>query len=843
MSKTLVIAEKPSVAADLSRALGRFERKDDAFENDQYVISSAVGHLVELALPPEMDVKRGKWTFAALPVIPEEFDLRPIESNEDRFKMLKRLMKRPDITEIINACDAGREGELIFRMLVKLAGVNKPSRRLWLQSMTADAIRTAFGRLRSDEEMIPLAKAAFCRAESDWLVGINATRAMTAFNSKAGGFQLTPVGRVQTPTLAILVEREKKIKAFKPRTYFEVFGDFDVKAGTYRGRWLDEGFRKGSDEDARAERIWDQEKAEAIRAKCLGKVGVVTEEKKPASQAPPLLYDLTSLQREANGRFGFSARRTLQVAQQLYEKHKVLTYPRTDSRYLPEDNLATVRSTMGNFADPILAGHAAKALSNGWVRLSKRVFDDAKVSDHNAIIPTGTEPKNLDEAQQKIFDLVSRRFIAVFYPSAQFEVTTRLTKIEGEVFRTDGRVIKDPGWMAVYGREATLGDGSEANLVEITQGEAAHAGEVEVRQSDTRPPPRYNEATLLATMEGAGKLVEDEELRNAMSDKGLGTPATRAAIIEGLISDAYIARQGRELSATPKGVSLIALLRGIGVTALCSPELTGEWESKLKQMEQGGLQRKEFMAQIRVLTEDIVSKAKNFQGDTVEGDFGELDAACPKCGTRPLKEEYRVFRCPNCDYVFWKSMAGRQFDPEEIKTLLTSGHVGPLEGFKSKMGAPFNAPLKLGVEGKPEFDFPDAKEAPDFTGQMPLHACTVCKKGEVFATETAYLCNRSVGEKKDCTFRMSKVILQREIPAEQVVKVLTTGKTDLLDKFISKKGKPFKAYLALEKTGKVGFEFEPSARDDKKGGVARGKRRPPATTARTKKAAKPSRTA
>ncbi len=838
MSKALVIAEKPSVAADISRALGRFERKDDAFENDQYVISSAVGHLVELALPPDLDKKRGKWTFAALPVIPEEFDLKPIESNEERFKMLKRLMKRADITEIINACDAGREGELIFRMLVKLAGVNKPSRRLWLQSMTPDAIRTAFGRLRSDEEMIPLAKAAFCRAESDWLVGINATRAMTAFNSKAGGFQLTPVGRVQTPTLAILVEREKKIKAFKPRTYFEVFGDFDVAAGTYRGRWLDENFRKGADEDAKAERLWEKEKAEAIKAKCLGKIGTVTEEKKPASQAPPFLYDLTSLQRDANGRFGFSARRTLQVAQQLYEKHKVLTYPRTDSRYLPEDNLSQVRDTMGSFADPILAGHASKALANGWVRLSKRVFDNSKVSDHNAIIPTGTEPKNLDEAQQKIFDLVARRFIAIFYPSAQFEVTTRLTRVEGELFKTDGKVIKDPGWMAVYGREANLGDGSEANLVPVTQGENASAGEVEVRESVTKPPARYNEATLLATMEGAGKLVEDEELRAAMSAKGLGTPATRAAIIEGLILDAYIGRQGRELSATPKGMSLIALLRGIGVTALCSPELTGEWESKLKLMEQGGLQRKEFMAQIRVLTEDIVSKAKNFQGDTVDGDFGELDVRCPKCGSRPLKEEYRVFRCPTCDYVFWKSMAGHQFDPEEIKTLLATGHVGPLEGFRSKEGRPFTAAIKLGLEGKPEFDFPDAKEVPDFTGLEPLHACTVCKKGEVYATETAYLCNRSVGEEKDCNFRMSKVILQRQISPDQVVKILTTGKTDLLDKFISKKNRPFSAYLKLEKTGKTTFEFEPSARDDKKSGAGKGKRRPPAPASRAKRPAK-----
>lgn len=826
MSKALVIAEKPSVAADIARALGGFERKEDFFENDRYVVSSAIGHLVELALPSDMDKKRGKWTFAALPVIPEEFDLKPVESSEDRFKLLKRLMKRADVTEIINACDAGREGELIFRMIVKLAGVTKPSSRLWLQSMTTDAIRSAFTRLRTDEEMIPLAKAAFSRAESDWLVGINATRAMTAFNSKAGGFQLTPVGRVQTPTLAILVEREKKIRAFKPRTYFEVFGDFDVKAGNYRGRWLDESFRKGTEEDARAERLWEREKAEAIREKCLGKVGVVTEEKKPASQAAPLLYDLTSLQRDANGRFGLSAKRTLQIAQQLYEKHKVLTYPRTDSRYLPEDNLATVRSTMGKFADPSLAVHADKALVSGWVKLTKRVFDNSKVSDHNAIIPTGAEPKNLDDYQQRIFDLVSRRFIAVFYPAAQFEVTTRLTRVEGEAFRTDGKVIIDPGWMAVYGREATLGDGSDSNLVSIIQGEPATAVEVEVRQSDTKPPARYNEATLLATMEGAGKLVEDEELRSAMSAKGLGTPATRAAIIEGLILDAYIGRQGRELSATSKGISLIALLRGIGVASLTSPELTGEWESKLKQMEQGGLQRREFMAQIRGLTEDIVSKAKNFQGESVEGDFGELDVFCPKCGARPLKEEYRVYNCPKCDYVLWKSVAGRQFDPEELKTLFTAGRVGPLEGFRSKEGRPFAAAIKLGAEGRPEFDFPDSnKEAPDFSGLTPLLPCPVCQKGQVYQTEDSYVCDRAAGPDKDCTFRMSRTILQRPIPSEQVVKLLGTGKTDLLDKFISKKGRPFRAYLKLEKTGKVGFEFEPSARDAKSNGAAGPKRR------------------
>ena len=416
MSKSLIIAEKPSVASDLARALGGFKKTDEHYENDRYIISSAVGHLVELCLPEELDVKRGKWSFANLPIIPDEFALRPIEKTKARFNYLKRLIKREDVSELINACDAGREGELIFRYLVKLAGSKKPVRRLWLQSMTAESIRSAFEHLRTNEEMIPLAKAAVCRSESDWLVGINGTRAMTAFNNKTGGFQLTPVGRVQTPTLAILAEREEKIHDFKPRTFFEIFGDFEVKAGSYRGRWFREDFAKNGEEDARAERVWDSATAEEIKARCLGKTGIATEERKPTTQAPPLLYDLTSLQREANSR-GFSAKRTLQIAQQLYEKHKVITYPRTDSRYLPEDYIATVKSTLGKIQDPTLAAHARKVLDNQWVKPSKRIFNNAKISDHFAIVPTGAAPHGLDEWQQKIYDMIVRRFIAVFFPA------------------------------------------------------------------------------------------------------------------------------------------------------------------------------------------------------------------------------------------------------------------------------------------------------------------------------------------------------------------------------------------------------------------------------------------
>ncbi|HWL53397.1 MAG TPA: DNA topoisomerase III [Chthoniobacteraceae bacterium] len=809
MGKKLVIAEKPSVAGDLARALGKAKKEGDFYENEEYVIASAVGHLLELCVPEGLEPKRGKWDIKNLPILPKEFELSPTDSKaETRFKLLRRLMKRADVTGIINACDAGREGELIFRNLVRMAKVKKPVERLWLQSMTPDAIRTAFRHLRTDEEMIPLANAAVCRSESDWLVGINATRSMTWFNSKLGGFRLTTAGRVQTPTLAILVEREEKIRAFKPRTYFEVHGEFRVASGEYPGRWFDEKFKKGAEEDARAERIFEREKADALKAKCEGKPGIVTEEKKATSQAPPLLYDLTTLQREANSRFGLSARRTLQLAQALYERHKVLTYPRTDSRYLPDDNLATVRGIMSNFPEASLVSHAEKAVANGWVRPNRRIFDSSKVTDHNAIIPTGVAPKNLDEYEAKIFRLVSQRFIAVFFPAAQFEITTRITRVEGEPFKTEGKIIKDPGWMAVYGKEAAR-DSGPAQIVAVAPGEEAFTEKVEVKENETKPPARFNEATLLSAMEGAGKLIDDEELRSAMSARGLGTPATRAAVIEGLVLQEYIARDGRELIATPKGISLITGLRGIGIDTLTRPEMTGEWEFKLKQMEGGELPREEFMSQIRALTVEMVEKIRN-GAEPPEGAFDDLDVACPKCHTRPLKQDYRTYRCRACDYVFWKTLAGREFSPEEVQTLLSERRIGPLDGFRSKMGRPFAAVLVLDEEHKAKFEFEKKEEdaIPEDLSVFPvIGECPVCHKAPVRVLENAYTCERTL--RKECTFRMGRLILKREIEPEQARKLIETGKTDLITKFVSSKtNRPFDAFLKLDK-GKVGFEFPP----------------------------------
>jgi DNA topoisomerase-3 len=866
MSKALVIAEKPSVAQDIVRALtpvdGKFEKHDEYFESENYVVSSAVGHLVEIKAPDEFDVKRGKWSFANLPVIPPHFDLNPIDKSKGRLNALVKLIKRKDVTTLINACDAGREGELIFRLIAQYAsdstatlrakGLGKDVRRLWLQSMTPAAIRDGFDQLRSDEQMMPLADAARCRSEADWLVGINGTRAMTAFNSRDGGFFLTTVGRVQTPTLSIVVEREEKIRKHIFRDYWEVRGSFGVSAGSYEGKWFDPAFKKdktaveGSQEaEFKADRVWSAAEAQAIADAVRGQTGTVTEESKPSTQASPLLYDLTTLQREANSRFGFSAKTTLGLAQALYEKHKVLTYPRTDSRALPEDYLAVVKQTMGMIADEDLPGplkdlaqHARKAVNDGYIKPTKRVFDNAKVSDHFAIIPTLQAPRALTEAEAKLYDMVVKRFIAVFYPSAEFQVTTRITEVKAagksHHFQTNGKVLVKPGWLAVYGKEAQ-GEDDERTLVAVQAGEAAHNEDITVSALKTKPPARYTEATLLSAMEGAGKLIDDEELKAAMQEKGLGTPATRAATIEGLFTEKYMYRDGRELIPTAKAFQLMTLLRGLGVVELTKPELTGNWEHQLAEMEKGRLSREDFMAEIASMTQRVVQKAKEYDRDTIPGDYATLSTPCPNCGG-VVKENYRRYTCTGahggdsegasgCGFSMGKIPAGRSFELAEVEQLLREHKIGPLEGFRSKAGWPFTAELKMVRDEetknwKMEFDFgEDAKkeeesgEAVDFSDQTPLGACPKCG-GQVYEHGTNYVCEHTLGGgKAKCDFKSGKVILQQVIGPDQVTKLLQGGKTDLLENFVSNKTRrKFKAFLSWDaKAGKVGFEFEPRA--------------------------------
>ncbi len=860
MSKTLIIAEKPSVAQDIVRALtpqvGKFDKHEDHFENDTHIVTSAVGHLVEIKAPEEYDVKRGKWSFAHLPVIPPHFDLAPIDKAKSRLNAVVRLVKRKDVTALINACDAGREGELIFRLIVQYAGIgsgkkgsDKPIKRLWLQSMTPQAIRDGFDKLRSDDELRGLSDAARSRSEADWLVGINGTRAMTAFNSRDGGFFLTTVGRVQTPTLSIVVEREEKIRKHVSRPYWEIKAQFAAVAGEYEGKWFDPAFKRNPDDpELRSDRVWNEADAQAIAQAVRGQPATVTEEAKPSSQSAPGLYDLTTLQREANSRFGFSAKTTLSIAQALYEKHKVLTYPRTDSKALPEDYVSVAKQTLGMIADedlpgPLraLAGHARKALNDGYVKPNKRIFDNAKVSDHFAIIPTLQAPKSLTEVEAKLYDMVVKRFIAVFYPPAEFMVTTRISSVKladkTHSFQTNGKVMVKPGWLAVYGREAQEDD---ANLVPVAAGEVVRTESVDVNALKTKPPARYTEATLLSAMEGAGKLIDDDELREAMAEKGLGTPATRAQTIEGLLLEKYMLREGRELIPTAKAFQLMTLLRGLQVEELTKPELTGNWEHQLAEMEKGKLSRETFMAEIAAMTERVVAKAKEYDRDTIPGDYATLSTRCPNCGG-VVKENYRRFTCTGadgasdgCGFSISKIPGSRSFELHEVERFLADKKIGPLEGFRSKAGWPFTAELKLAYDDeiknwKLEFDFgeeakaAEAGEEVDFSAQDSLGACPKCQS-HVYEHGSNYVCEKTTGAHATCDFKTGKIILQQPVPREQMGKLLTTGKTDLLENFVSNKTRrKFKAFLAYDKKeGKVSFEFEPrAAKPAAKKGAAR----------------------
>jgi len=850
--KYLIIAEKPSVATDLSKALsrefGKFTKKGKSrdatyFECDRAAITSAVGHLVELKMPTGPNGKNLPWNFNVLPAIPEKFELQPIEQSAGRLKHVLNLAKKKEFDVIVNACDAGREGELIFQYIMDIGKIKKPVKRLWMQSMTTGAIQEAWQALREGEQMSNLADAAKCRSESDWLVGLNSTRALTCFRSRHGGFNITAAGRVQTPTLAILAKREREIQAFKPLDYWEIHADFAVSKGNYPGKWIDLDWKKNPEyPHGRAERLWDKEKALAIRERCAGKEGKVSEEKKPTKQIAPQLYDLTTLQREAP----FTAKNTLGLAQALYERHKMLTYPRTDSRYLPEDYMSKVHETMRDLAnsDHPIANWAANAIEEDRVKFNKRIFNNAKVSDHFAIIPTGRVVK-LNEQESKLYDMVVKRFISVFFPHAEFEVTKRLTTInhgaEKDTFLTNGKTLTSPGWLAVYGRVAGVAAGKD-ELVGVDEGETARIpdlpimreiaeGEelpapIRVEDKSTKPPARYTESTLLAAMEGAGKLIDDDELREAMSERGLGTPATRAATIEGLLRQKYIAREGRDLNVSGKGLRLIELCEEMDIKALSSPSMTGDWEAQLNKMEKGEICRDIFMQGINQFTEDVVEKARSHMQMLVNRAFPDLECPCPACGAARLKQTDATYECREeaCDFRVSKHIAGRRLNDDEAKELIITKQLPEVDGFVSRFNKPFSAALKLaqsvsktGKIGKWKtefvFDGDEPTLAEDLKDEQIIKSFIMHNGAEakLYETEKAYHIPALKTSDSPEGFRLGKTILQKELQPEEVEKLFTEGKTALLDGFVSKRTKrPFKAYLTLDfDSGKIGFEFAP----------------------------------
>jgi DNA topoisomerase-3 len=803
------------VAGDIVKVLpGKFEKHEAYYENDQFLVSFAIGHLVSIANPKEMDERLKAWTLDNLPIIPEKFVIAPLPKTKGQLSTLAKLIRRKDVKEIINACDAGREGELIFRYILQYVSETKPVKagikRLWLQSMTKTAIEEGFRHLRTDEEMQNLAQAAMCRSEADWLIGINGSRALTGYKSQWGGFFLTPCGRVQTPTLSMLVRREWDREKFVPNDYWEVHGEFSAGGGSdYAGRWFDPAFKKGEEDEvrdgAKAERIWEQARAEAIRAKCLGKPAQVTDTQKPSSQGAPQLYDLTSLQREANARFGFSAKNTLGLAQALYERHKALTYPRTDSRYLPNDYLAVAKGLMESLKQSDYGKFANEALAKGYVRMDKRIFDDAKVSDHHAIIPTNVVPTDLSEPERRIYQAVVQRFLAVFFPPARFLNTTRISIVEGESFRTEGKVLEEPGWKAIYGIDKQ----EEAILVPLKAGAKYVAKDVTLKQDATRPPPRLNESTLLSFMESAGKYVEDEALAEAMKERGLGTPATRAAIIEGLLYDKYIVREGKELVPTAKGADLMRLLSAMGIEELVSPELTGEWEFKLNKIEKGRLTRPEFMQQTIDLARSIVSKIKGFDEnkDKVEAPFQS-----PIDGQK-MYETLTRYESADGELVIRKVLGGREMAEAEVVELLQKRQIGPLTGFRSKAGKPFTAVLKINEKNKVEFVFDDTASGADgqpldISKEEPIGISPV-DNTKVYETLTGYVSESALkGEKTG--LKINKMILGKTLDRAVIQRLLSLERTDLIKGFQSSKTRRFfDAYLKLSKDGKISFEFPP----------------------------------
>jgi len=748
MSKKLVITEKPSVARDIAKALGGFKARGKVFDRDDLIICSAAGHLVELSMPEDLDKKKyGFWRLEALPILPETFQLKPSNSDgpNGRFSkkkepdqtvtkggselldIIKREAKRKGIDGIVNACDAGREGELIFTYIMKYLGIDKNTERLWLQSMTPSAIRDGFSHLLPGDKKIGLADAAMCRSEADWLVGINATRAFTIRLYGRKVKDTANLGRVQTPTLALLVEREKVIQAFVSRDYWTARGIFEVSGDMYEGTWIRENFKKQpNDPDDRADRIWLKTTADEIVARCTGKPAVATDKAKETRESPPTLFDLTTLQRESNRRFGLSARSTLSAAQSLYEKHKVLTYPRTDSKCLPEDYPAEVGRIFGSL-DGVYAPLAQRIGDPSRAQMAKRIFDNTRISDHFAIIPTGELPKGLNAIEQKVYDLVVRRFLAAFMDSAVWKIVERTTRVGEDTFRTTAKVMAKAGWREAFGKEEESEPdiGIASHLPALGDNHNILTRKVEIEECRTNPPARYNDASLLAAMETAGKLLDDEALAEAMKERGLGTPATRAETIEKLISAHYLTRDRRDLVPTSKAMNLIHLLEAIPVQELVSPTLTGEWENKLLLMEKNKLSRPEFMRDIMRFTAQIVEKARGFDMDTGFED-SEPFGKCPKCDV-PLREKLKAYECTGCDFKLYKTMSQRLISKDEAIELMEKREIGPLDGFFSfKTRKPFSAKLRLTDEWKVEFAFEDrAANAEGSGSDVP---CPLCSK-------------------------------------------------------------------------------------------------------------------
>jgi len=904
VAKWLVISEKPSVAQDIVRVLGGFREHEGYWESDGWVVTFAVGHLFELLEPEELDPKYRAWTLDVLPILPDErgFQLKPKKGQSERIRTIKKLALREDVEGFVNACDAGREGELIFREIVKYLGSEKPIRRLWLQSMTTDAIRAGFDALMPGEELAGLAASAECRAYSDWLIGMNSTRALTKRLASRKEKTAWSAGRVQTPTLALLVERELEVLAHVPKPYWRVKAAFEHEGRGYEGIWFDPAFETSDDEARREDRLFDAARAREIAAAAARGAARASETRKPSKESAPPLFDLTSLQREGNRRFGWSARRTLSAAQRCYERHKILTYPRTDSRCLPEDYRDTVRGVLESYAgasehsnaDSAFADYAraaARLMADG-LENEARTFDNKGVSDHFAIIPTGTLPEEeLTGDDKRLFDLVVRRFLGAFHPPAEWERVERVTEVEGHSFQTRARSLEVAGWRAVLPPAAE--DAEPATTLAPLVAGATEASDIAVRatasevlEEETKPPPRISEARLLSLMENAGKQIDDEDIAAVLHQKGIGTPATRAEIIENLIRKGYVVRQGKSLRPTVKGIRLIDSLKRIHIDRLASPQLTGELEYQLLEVERGERSASDFLAEITQYAVEVVDRAKSFDYSELY-EHAEPLGACPSCG-RPVVENAWFYRCQppleedDCPMRFWKDTSGRYLDPNSVRALCKDGVTPVLDGFTARNGRTYRGQIEVdreewklvvrsigwndeATDDTPEYD----------VDETPLAACPQGCGRNIVETPTEFSCEgrleaeralaaikaaeaemsvedrkRSIAARrkasreaseKPCPFVLPRTVCKREITRDEALAYLANGRTELLTDFTSRFGRPFSATLVLQDSGRHGFEFQPrggAKKDAAEGDGAAPSESEAAASPRKKQAAK-----
>jgi DNA topoisomerase-3 len=795
--KKLVIAEKPSVAEQLAAVIDHCKKTREYYEGDHYIVSWAVGHLVGLAEPEDYDKKNKQWLLANLPIIPEKFRFAVLEGAEQRFGALRKLLVSDEVEEVINACDAGREGELIFRNIYSHAKATKPSSRLWLSSYTEESIREGFSRIKPEESYDDLGRAALARSQSDWLVGINATRGLTRRNGS-----LVTVGRVQTPVLALIAKKEKEVLAFTAEPYFEVTAKFKVVPQgepVYQGLW-----HRGSES-----RLSDQGAAEDIVARCERRQGTISSVvQKENRMAVPYLLDLGLLQREANTLFGLSASRTLKAAQSLYEEKRAITYPRTDSKFLPKALKKEVSIVLKDLGTDEYAEYVNHILRERW-SMRGFVFDDAKVSDHYAIIPTGTriDRSSLGHDESVVYDLVVRRFLAQFYPDARFMLTHVETVVQGEMFGSDGRVLLEQGWLEVAPRDADTRD-----LPVLRENVKVQTYDIGAEKKLTKAPPRFTDASIIAAMETAGKLVDDEDVAEAMKERGLGTPATRAEILEKLIRTGMVERRARSLVATKRGIDLIDLLETIKLSELVLPDLTGEWEMNLREIEKGSLKSGEFMKRIEAFTRQMVDKIKNYETETQIGvESTEAIGDCPLCGghvfERPASYvcEHHGRKKTDCRFGIPKTILRRPMSRAEVTQLIADRKTDMLQGFVSKRGFKFDARLTLKPDGNLEWEFA-GREGSDPASEEIVNAealgrCPICQ-GTVVESTDHYRCSDT-----GCRFQMKKTYAGKNIDRVTARSLLAEGKTPLIEDFISRYNKPFSAYLKIGEKGRVEFEF------------------------------------